>query len=260
MSENLAAQRQAYTPVFPGVLASIGWIIGYFVLQLAATAVAMVPMFMSKAGGAKTSVEMQKNMEISAADLGAIAVPMLWALVASGVLTLILMWLYLRKGDRAQTLGLSSWGNWSLGWTVGIGALLMIGAAAFNQLYSTYIIPGIEMQDQINKIIAAIPKTSINVTFGVLVIAVLAPILEEVLFRGLLQTSLSRHMPAAAAIGLSAFLFAVVHGQPYAILPLMLLGAVFGYLYYKTGSLRVNIALHVINNGAALLATALMPH
>jgi membrane protease YdiL (CAAX protease family) len=36
---------------------------------------------------------------------------------------------------------------------------------------------------------------------------------------------------------------------------LMAMGAVFGILYHKTGSLRVNIVAHMINNGAALLLT-----
>jgi membrane protease YdiL (CAAX protease family) len=90
-------------------------------------------------------------------------------------------------------------------------------------------------------------------------IAIVAPVLEEILFRGYLQSALMHRMKPWLAILLASSLFGIVHMQPLAFPVLTVLGAVFGYLYYKTGSLKVNILLHVLNNGVAyiLMATGL---
>ncbi len=111
------------------------------------------------------------------------------------------------------------------------------------------------MQDEMAKLLASIPRTPVNIALGLFAIAVVAPLIEELLFRGLLQNALMHHVPAWAAILLSALFFAVVHMQPLAMPALMALGAAFGYIYYKTGSLRMTIILHMINNTLALVLT-----
>lgn len=88
-----------------------------------------------------------------------------------------------------------------------------------------------------------------------LVIAVIAGIGEELIFRGLIMRKLflgtnNIHL----AIWLSAFIFAVIHFQFYGILPRMMLGVIFGYLYYWTGNIWVPIFAHIFNNGLAVTA------
>jgi membrane protease YdiL (CAAX protease family) len=70
---------------------------------------------------------------------------------------------------------------------------------------------------------------------------------------GLLQNALARHLPVWAAILGAAAIFGAVHMDLHAFPALMAMGAVFGLLYHKTGSLRVTIIAHMANNGAALL-------
>jgi uncharacterized protein len=111
------------------------------------------------------------------------------------------------------------------------------------------------MQEEMAKILASIPRTPMNIAAGFFAIAIAAPLVEELLFRGLLQNSLARHMPIWGAIILSSLCFAAVHLQPYAIPGLMSLSIAFGYLYHRTGSLRMNILLHMANNAFALLIT-----
>ena len=87
-----------------------------------------------------------------------------------------------------------------------------------------------------------------------LVIAVIAGIGEELVFRGLLMRKLflgtnNIHL----AIWLSGFIFAVIHFQFYGILPRMMLGVLFGYLYYWTGNIWVPIIAHIFNNGLAIV-------
>jgi uncharacterized protein len=84
---------------------------------------------------------------------------------------------------------------------------------------------------------------------GILVIGVLAGIGEEFLFRGVLQPKLQLFTGNAhVAIWLAAFIFSAIHFQFYGFFPRMLLGAVFGYLYYYSGSLVYPMVGHILNN------------
>lgn len=83
-----------------------------------------------------------------------------------------------------------------------------------------------------------------------IVIAVLPGIGEELVFRGLLQ----RNLHAAtknihSAIWVSAILFSAFHLQFFGFVPRILLGALFGYLYYWSGNLWISIFAHFFNNG-----------
>ncbi len=90
--------------------------------------------------------------------------------------------------------------------------------------------------------------------FGLLVIAVIAGVGEELIFRGLIQRKLYAGMKNPhVAIWLAAFIFAAIHMQFYGILPRMMLGAMFGYFFYWTGNLWVPIAAHIFNNAFAVI-------
>ena len=88
---------------------------------------------------------------------------------------------------------------------------------------------------------------------ALIVIAVIPAIGEELLFRGLIQNLFhSAFKNAHLAIWLSAFLFSVFHMQFYGVLPRMMLGVLFGYLYYWSGSLSLAMIGHFINNAFSL--------
>lgn len=82
--------------------------------------------------------------------------------------------------------------------------------------------------------------------FGVL--AVCAPVWEEVMFRGFLLPSLARYLPAWAAVGATSLIFAAVHFSREGALPLLLLGCVFGAAYAATRNLLAPILLHSLWN------------
>ena len=83
--------------------------------------------------------------------------------------------------------------------------------------------------------------------------ALLIPLVEEVIFRLGIFKSLKSHIPVWAALILSSFIFAIVHGEPLFWAPLMGLGFIFAYSYEKTKTLWVPIALHAFNNGLTLI-------
>ncbi|WP_460621728.1 lysostaphin resistance A-like protein [Hymenobacter tenuis] len=88
-----------------------------------------------------------------------------------------------------------------------------------------------------------------------LVGVVAVPILEEVLFRGVILQALLRTYRPWVAIGQSALLFGIIHFNPAQSLGTALIGVVLGWLYYRTRSLWLCISIHALNN---LLAFASM--
>ncbi|MGV0026390.1 CPBP family intramembrane glutamic endopeptidase [Phormidesmis priestleyi] len=84
--------------------------------------------------------------------------------------------------------------------------------------------------------------------------AIVAPIFEEILFRGFLLPSLTRYFSTWQAILLSSFLFAIVHLSLSEVLPLMTLGIVLGFVYTRTQNLLASMLLHSLWNSGTLLS------
>lgn len=232
---------------FPTIWGSIGWVFAFLLLQILAGVITLgIAIGLDKSGRAPVAL---------AGDLSFIAGPTIVSLIASSVVLLGLFWLHLRKEDRAARIGLMRWSRLSLIQTVGLAIGLIALGLAFNYLYANYIIPEIKVQEALRKMFAALPDTPVNTIMLFVAIAGIAPLLEEILFRGLVQNALAKKLPVWGAVLGASAIFGAVHMDYHAFPALMVMGAVFGILYHKTGSLRVNIIAHMINNGAALLLT-----
>ena len=97
-----------------------------------------------------------------------------------------------------------------------------------------------------------------NNVLGILSLAFLAPLLEEVLFRGAIQGLLMRLFGRPwPAIIVAALIFGVYHMNPVQIVYATLLGIILGWIYYRTGSLLSVIVGHVLNNSLAVVTTLL---
>ena len=83
-------------------------------------------------------------------------------------------------------------------------------------------------------------------------VAGLPAIFEELSFRGVLQPLLIRATGSAFwGIALTAIVFSAIHFQFYGFLPRVLLGALFGWLAHRSGSLIPGMAAHFANNALA---------
>lgn len=80
------------------------------------------------------------------------------------------------------------------------------------------------------------------------VLALLAPVWEEIMFRGFLLPSLGKHFGPYASIFVTSIVFAMVHFTKEGFLPLLLLGCIFGAAYVKTLNLVPAILLHSLWN------------
>lgn len=89
--------------------------------------------------------------------------------------------------------------------------------------------------------------------FTLFAMILLAPVLEELIFRGTILKGFLTHYSAPKAIVFSSILFGLVHALPAAILGALILGLFFGWVYYKTRSVGATILLHIAANTTGLL-------
>jgi uncharacterized protein len=139
--------------------------------------------------------------------------------------------------------------------------LLLFAILGTNALYG-YLIQTFHLPLQTNdQVILTYSKYAPLTTYATLIVAVfVAPLCEEVFFRGFVFAGLLRGMPAGWAIVLSALIFAVAHGDPGSFAVLLIIGLALGFLRWRTKSLWPGIILHTLNNGVAALAIVLTMH
>ncbi|MBQ9363591.1 MAG: CPBP family intramembrane metalloprotease [Bacteroidaceae bacterium] len=95
--------------------------------------------------------------------------------------------------------------------------------------------------------------------WGILSVALIAPVIEETVFReAVLGHMLRQGIRPLTAIPCSALAFGLVHGNPVQILFATLIGCILGIIYYKTGSILVTTLYHIINNTAAVIQMNLL--
>lgn len=115
-----------------------------------------------------------------------------------------------------------------------------------------------EMPEQMIKMMEGIMKKPL----GYVVIGVLAPLAEEVVFRGAILRKLLSMMPANKhwiAIAISALLFGIVHFNLPQGSHAFLIGLLLGWMYYRTRSIIPGIVFHWVNNTISYILVNLMP-
>ena len=126
------------------------------------------------------------------------------------------------------------------------------------------------IMDKVNSFLPEVPdswKTALQSLVGgnflicFICVSILAPVLEEWLLRGILLRGLLNckrsngkvgYSPAASIIATSA-IFGIIHLNPWQAIPAFSMGCLFGYVYYKTGSLKLTILMHFANNTLSLV-------
>ena len=124
--------------------------------------------------------------------------------------------------------------------------------------------------DAVNAAMPPMPKwledalssmTEGNFFLNFLSVSIFAPFFEEWLCRGTVLRGLlnykksdGRGMKHSTAIIVSALFFAAIHLNPWQAIPAFAIGCLMGYVYYKTGSLKLTMLMHFANNTLALIA------
>ncbi|MFH1778143.1 MAG: tetratricopeptide repeat protein [Candidatus Omnitrophota bacterium] len=86
-----------------------------------------------------------------------------------------------------------------------------------------------------------------------LVVVCVAPVAEEIIFRGFFYQGLKRYCGMKMAMVISAIFFAMMHYQLAVFLPIMFMGIVFAYLYEKNKSILPSVIAHLIWNGLSFM-------
>jgi membrane protease YdiL (CAAX protease family) len=107
-----------------------------------------------------------------------------------------------------------------------------------------------EQQDIINNVLSedSLGVLAFMVFFGVLA----APIVEELIFRGFLQSAVRITCDKLQAVLTSGFVFALIHWNAHVFLQIFILGLLLAYLFEITGSLVAPITVHICHNTATL--------
>ena len=92
---------------------------------------------------------------------------------------------------------------------------------------------------------------------GVVAVALVAPVVEELIFRGLVMNRLSRVMPGWLAVVLSAAVFGVCHGHPVWFAYAFVLGSIFGFIDLRAGSIWPSILGHVAFNAISQILSVI---
>ena len=121
-------------------------------------------------------------------------------------------------------------------------------------LWTNYFSELAELPDNMKDVF----EQMMNNPLGIISIVVMAPLVEELLFRGAIQGHLMRKwkMPYLGIV-VSSLIFGVVHGNPAQIPFAFVVGMALGWMYYLTGSLIPGMLMHFINNGSSVLLYAL---
>lgn len=114
------------------------------------------------------------------------------------------------------------------------------------------LLPGPQLPDDLFDHDSVVIVTGIAVVF-------MAPIAEEVFFRGFIYAGLRRYLNMPIAGLISGLLFSIAHGDPGLVVPFALVGAILAYTYERSRSLVAPIGVHFVFNTLSFLLLLLVP-
>jgi hypothetical protein len=176
----------------------------------------------------------------------------------SGVLLLILesaltfpVWLFTAQKYGA---GWEKLGFRRFRWTTSLGlvALLLMASFMTNALWAGLLsLFGKQVQPDILPLFGG---GHVGLAIAWLAAGVVAPLVEEIFFRGFLLPPLMQRNRFATAAAINGLIFGFIHFTPTAIVPLFILGVMLCVVYRVTGSLWPSIIMHATMNTLAVLA------
>ena len=143
------------------------------------------------------------------------------------------------------------------GWKAALMAAALVLTAGFIIDITGYIMP--EMPEWLESALNSM--TGGNFCLDFICVSIFAPFFEEWLCRGMILRGLLNYkkedgtngIKPVWAIVISAAVFAAIHGNIWQALPAFVIGCVMGLVYYKTGSLKLTMLMHFVNNTLALI-------
>ncbi len=219
------APRAQRFPTWGDMLA----VIGIYLLATVATSI-VVAIIAAVSGGTENFAETMSNGPMSALS---------YALSMGLTIVGVLIYRKLRRGTgRMFHLSMR-----------GFNPMLILWGFVMVLLTGVVIEPVLELFP--DAFLKMIDKMGMNGGWSILMLVVLAPVMEEVLFRGILLESVRSKHSAGRAIVVSALMFGVIHFIPQQVVNAFVIGLILGYIYVRTESLWPVIVIHALNNAMA---------
>lgn len=167
-----------------------------------------------------------------------------WIVLISGLLTLVVLWVFfkIRKKKLHQEAGIHKFDRKFILPLIGLGIALSFFVSSVLTLLP---IPESIMEDYLTE--SSVLENG-GVILRILSIVIMAPVVEEVVFRGLILSRLKKAMDCRIAILISSLLFGIIHGQVLWMAYAFVLGIVLALVAERTKSTGAAIALHLLFN------------
>ncbi len=133
-------------------------------------------------------------------------------------------------------------GSAVVGWVFSAGYVMVLTAL------------GVRMPAENVAVYTLLARGPVGVAVTVVLLVVAAPVAEEIVYRGVLLPSLGERWGITVGLVASAAIFSAVHLSVVGLVPLMVVGLLFGWLFMKSRSLRVAMVAHAAFNAIGLVA------
>ncbi len=168
-------------------------------------------------------------------------------IILTGLLTVLTCWKGLKMIKMCETFSTKrlSWGIVCLAFVAAIA-----GIFATDLLSEQFDLPNLLEETMVGMA---------NSFWGVLAVAIIGPIVEELVFReGILGNMLRNGVAPWTAMIVSALLFGLIHMNPAQVPFAAIMGLLLAIIYYKTGNIIITSLIHIFNNSLALLEMRLL--
>lgn len=166
------------------------------------------------------------------------------------VLVIGVPWLLWHRKTTQEELGLQRLPTWTELCIAPLGMVVYFITSALTVYAVTQLVPGFN-PNEVQEIGFTQLGTRFEYMLAFLTLVVVAPVAEEVLFRGYLYGKLQKYIPWWGAAIITSILFAAAHGQWNVAVDTFVLGMFLAGLRTLTGSLWPSIMLHMMKNGIA---------
>ena len=119
---------------------------------------------------------------------------------------------------------------------------------SFRLIFDSLIGPILNLIPMDQSLVDTAEEMSNFILLMLIAISIVAPIIEEFIFRGIILNGLLNKYSPSKSILISSLLFAAIHGNIHQGVNTFLLAVIFGYIFYKTRSIYLTILLHFFNN------------
>lgn len=238
-----------------GIASALGYAGLYFFVQFSVILVtifaAMINLF-SGMGRDELVMLLSQEQELNRMLTSMVDTIMLPTLIGINGILLAILWLIVkcRRQNFTQKISLKKTkASYLL-----IGSIIAIGMYSLNTGL-VELLGRIDFFHGAYMELEAFSRNSVETSFwlSLFVVGLLAPFVEEVLFRGFIYQTLRKRLSIGWTIALQGLLFGLFHMNSVQIIYATFIGIVFGYIVYRTGSIWVTIVMHMVNNAGGII-------